>query len=159
MSVTLLGAAVHPAPIDTFARHDPFVHNGELEIAQLLRRRGYNWRYEPRFYPLVYPVASGRICFGGFTPDFYLAPNSQRPGINLEVTFADHGLPAMPREHYQANQDRLGIKRLKIQMTQDIYRVETILVTYAVFMDLRRDNSYIERLIKNAAGRHIRNAA
>lgn len=159
MTVSPHGATVIPAPFDRESDHEPFIHNGEMEVAQLLKRHGYHWRYEPRFYPLVYPLTTGRICFGGFTPDFYLPPNSLRPAINLEVTFADHGLPSMSRSQYRANQRRLGIKRLKIELTQEIYHIETILVTYALFMNLRRDNSLVDRLIRNACHRHVRNAA
>jgi hypothetical protein len=157
MTVTEIG--VIPAPIEVISSHEPFIHNGEAEIAKLLLRRGYVWRYEPRFYPLTYPVTSGRICYGGFTPDFYLPPTAHRPPINIEVTFADHGLPMMPREQYRGNQERLRLKRLKITMTSDIYKVETILVTYSIFLNLRRDCSLMDHLIKNAAQRHIRNAA
>lgn len=138
-------------------RHDPWVYNGEEEVAAMLRRRGITYEYESRFYPLVYtPPGSDTVRWGGFCPDFYLPATAKRPALNVEVTFADRGLSTMPRERRAANLQRLELKRLKIELTRQNYGIETILITRRVFSALRRDPRLLDRLIRKATARHWR---
>jgi hypothetical protein len=149
------------APVDYLAAqirgssHEPWIRNGEQELAQLLKRKDIGYEYESRFYAFVYQApGKEQPTWGGFCPDFYLPATAYRPAVNVELTFADHGLPDMPRDQYHANQARLETKKLKIAHTSELYGIETVLVTYAVFLDIRREHRHLDRLIRNAASRH-----
>lgn len=137
-------------------RHEPWIFNGEKEMADILRRLGYTYEYESRYYPLTYQLASGRTCIGGFCPDFYVPATAERPGFNVELTFADHGRPNMQRAQRQANLERVRLKRLKIELTRRDWGVDTILVTYAGFQSLRRNNKNFMPLVRNSLGRYDR---
>jgi hypothetical protein len=137
-------------------RHDPWIYNGEKELADLLSRLKLHYEYESRYYPLTYNLASGRVCVGGFCPDFYLPASNERPGLNVELTFADHGRPNMLREQRLANLERVRIKRLKIELTRQRWGVDTILVTFATFQWLRRDDQNFTRLMRRSLGRYDR---
>lgn len=77
--------------------------------------------------------------------------------MNIELTFADRGLPTMSQYQRAANLQRLQLKRLKISLTREHYGIETILITRNIFSKLRRDDRYLDRLIRNATIRHVRN--
>ncbi|GEM_PF-3234423 len=126
-------------------------------MAHLLRRKGIVHEYESRFYGIIYlPPGELAIRWGGFCPDFYLPPTAFRPGMNIELTFADRGLPTMSQHQRAANLRRLQLKRLKIALTRERYGIETILITRDIFSKLRRDDRHLDRLIRNATIRHER---
>jgi len=76
--------------------------------------------------------------------------------MNIELTFADRGLPTMSQHQRAANLRRLQLKRLKIALTRERYGIETILITRDIFSKLRRDDRHLDRLIRNATIRHER---
>jgi hypothetical protein len=137
------------------ASHEPWVENGEKEVGDLLTRLGYEPLYESRFYALEYQKPDNDyLTIGGFTPDFHIPATPYRPAFNVEVTMADHGFSGMPRSQFRKNQQRLEIKRLKINLTAQKYEIETILVTYEVLMKLRRNPRHMHQLVRNAYKRH-----
>ena len=137
--------------------HDPWAVNGELAMSKFLARRGIVFEYESRYYPLVYSLpGTSSLVFGGFRPDFHCPDTADRPAINIELTFADRFLAQMIRTQLQASQLRLELKRLKIELTSQIYGIETILVTHAIYVEIMRNPKRLDQLINRAVARHRR---
>lgn len=144
-----------PQPLIVLRPHHPaWAENGEGTIARLLEQRGISYDYERLLYPLR--VGEDGRLRAGFCPDFHLPATAERPAINIEVTFADRGLPELQRERYRANLARLDRKRWKIRQTSCLFQIETVLITRRVYQLILRDPGLLDRLIKQAAARHRR---
>lgn len=144
-----------PGPLLRLAPpHAPWSENGEEQVARMLELRHLRYFYEQRLYPLR--IATDGHIQKAFCPDFHLPATAERPALNIEVTFADRGLPQQQRERYQANQLRLGEKRWKIRETSRLYGIETVLITRQIYRRLLGEPELLDRLIRQAAQRHRR---
>lgn len=136
----------------------PREDNGELEIARFLESRHLEAQYEP----WAYPLASGFR----FQPDFWIPATRHRPEFHVEVTWLDWALARetrriMATSEIQSNQKRLrklrrnretlkerwARKQSKIIEVKEQYGIDTILISYSVWVEVMADPHALDRLI------------
>lgn len=150
-------AAIEPinTPAAQLQRHwvwtterQPRRENGEIEIAEILERKGLrqgeDWFYEPWFYELRHNP--DRRSFG-FQPDFWLPATRRRAEVHLEVTWADRGLGRSDAGKCAAS---LATKRAKIKLARELHGVETVLITYADWRQIVRLYARLDLMICRA---------
>lgn len=118
--------------------------NGQAKLAAILKARGIDHSYEPLQWPLVFRQGKPVVCF---RPDFVLKATRRRPGVCLELTWADRALGTKRDAH---GRELLRRKHFQIAKLWEKYGVIGVLITYTEYQKILRNYSYLDELIEQA---------